>query len=69
MSDSALSQAIKLANGPVALSRLLGISSQAIAQWKRCPADRVLEVERITGVSRFDLRPDVFGESPLRRTA
>lgn len=25
------------------------------------PAERVLEIERLTGISRYDLRPDVFG--------
>lgn len=54
-------EAIKLAGGPRALSRKIGISSQAISQWDRIPATRVLEVERITGVSRHALRPDIYG--------
>lgn len=29
---------------------------------RRVPAERVLEIEKITGISRHDLRPDVFGE-------
>lgn len=39
-----------------------------LAMWSRwetgarqLPASRVLDVERITGISRHDLRPDVFG--------
>ena len=55
--------------GPVALSRALGergvaISSQAISKWDKVPAERVLLVEALTGVSRYDLRPDVFGPTP-----
>lgn len=45
------------------ISRLaleLGINAAAVSQWDRVPAERVLEVERITGVSRHDLRPDLY---------
>lgn len=58
--------------GAAALSRKLAetgiaITSQAISQWKRVPAERVLDVERVTGISRHDLRPDLYPrESPER---
>lgn len=45
----------------------LGITPQAIQKWvnnKRVPAKRVLEVERLTGFSRHELRPDFFGPAP-----
>jgi len=45
----------------VHLAKELGITPGAISQWAKVPADRVLSVERITGVSRHRLRPDVFG--------
>ena len=46
--------------GPAKLASLLeGISPQAISQWRQVPADRVLEVERVTGIPRHDLRPDL----------
>lgn len=55
--------------GPSALAAALSqsgerISSQAVSKWFRVPAERVLEVERLTGVSRYELRPDVYGDSP-----
>lgn len=51
------------AGGPAALAKALGgVSSQAVSQWKKVPAERVLDVERITGISRHELRPDVFGQ-------
>jgi len=31
---------------------------------RRVPAERVLQIEKLTGISRYDLRPDVFGPSP-----
>lgn len=40
------------------------LTPQAISQWKRVPADRAIDVEAITGISRHDLRPDVFGPAP-----
>lgn len=49
------------------LSRLaitLGVNPSAVSQWKSVPAERVLEVERVTGISRYDLRPDIFGRIP-----
>lgn len=61
MTETPLSRAIKLADGPKALGVALGITSQAISQWDVCPALRVLEVERLTGVSRHELRPDIYG--------
>ena len=60
--NDALTEAIERAGGLQALGRMLGISKQAIDQWRRVPAERVLEVERLTGVSRYLLRPDVFGK-------
>ena len=38
----------------------LGITHSAVSQWRRVPAERVLAVERLTGVSRHDLRPDLY---------
>lgn len=52
------------AGGPAALAKALGgITSQAVSQWRKIPADRTLEVERLTGISRYELRPDIFGEA------
>lgn len=52
------------AGGPAALAKALGgLTSQAVSQWKKIPAERVLDVERLTGISRHELRPDVFGEA------
>lgn len=60
MSDVALSRAIKEAGGPKALGDAIGISSQAISQWTECPPRRVLAVEAASGVSRHELRPDLY---------
>ncbi len=47
--------------GPSALAKALGnVSSQAVSQWKRIPVERVLDVERVTSISRHELRPDIY---------
>jgi hypothetical protein len=51
------------------LARDLGITHGAISQWRRVPAERVVDVERITGISRHTLRPDVFGPAPKQTEA
>lgn len=67
--DDALKLAIKAAGGPVSLSRRIGITSQAIAQWRKCPPLRVLDVEKATGVPRTLLRPDIYPDDARKGEA
>ena len=62
---AALGEAKKAVGGNTGLSRALdgGITPQAISQWKQVPAERTLEVERVTGISRHLLRPDLYPEN------
>lgn len=46
----------------------LGIERGAVAMWKRIPAERVPDVERITGYARHQLRPDLW-EPPNEEAA
>ena len=52
--------AVDAAGGYRKLGRLLDISYQAIRQWNHIPAERMIEIEIITGVPREELRPDIF---------
>ncbi len=52
--------AIREAGGGAALGRALKLNRQAIYQWCRVPSHHVLEVERITGLPRHRLRPDLY---------
>ncbi|MGH8523807.1 MAG: transcriptional regulator, partial [Gammaproteobacteria bacterium] len=66
---TALRMAIELLGSQAALARCVGIRPQAVQQWAikgRVPAARCLSVEQATRgrVSRYDLRPDVFGPEP-----
>lgn len=55
--------------GLVELARKLGISHQSFYSWKKVPADRVLQFETLTGLSRHEIRPDVFGPAPRPKRA
>jgi DNA-binding transcriptional regulator YdaS (Cro superfamily) len=58
--DLSLAEAIKTAGSITRLAVALGVSVQAVSQWKICPAKRVLDVERLTGLPREILRPDLY---------
>lgn len=67
MNISSIETAVAKAGNTSILARHLGISHTAVRKWRlmgRPPADRVLAIEAITGVSRYELRPDVFGPAP-----
>ena len=48
--------------GPHAVGKMLGITGQAVSQWRRVPVDRAIAIERATNgaVTREELRPDIF---------
>lgn len=59
-----IQRAIEIAGGPTALARQLGMprGRVTVTQWarRRLPAERVLAVEAASGVSRHELRPDLY---------
>jgi len=46
------------------LARSFGVDKATISRWVQgsIPAERVIEFERLTNISRHELRPDVFGK-------
>jgi len=62
ISNEAVMRACEAAGGQTKLARALRISPQAVDAWRRrrIPATRVLEVERVTGIPRWELRPDIY---------
>lgn len=66
--ESPLATAIRVTGSQSAFARLLGRGQATVNDWLRLgkplPAEHVLAVEAATGVSRHDLRPDLY---PLER--
>ncbi len=58
--DPALVRAVEAVGGYAELARRLGKTRAGIWQWERVPAERVLAVEKATGVPRYELRPDLY---------
>ena len=63
MTDRGLQEAIRAAGGVTELARRVGISQPSVSNWSRVPAERVLAVEALTGVTRAILRPDLYDEN------
>lgn len=62
---SPITDAIRVVGNASRLAEKMGISHVAVAKWVKRgkpPAARCLSIEKITGVSRHDLRPDIYGE-------
>jgi DNA-binding transcriptional regulator YdaS (Cro superfamily) len=60
INDTGLQKAIEAAGNRTALAEKLGITLGAVSQWDKIPLNRVLQVEEVTGVPRYLLRPDFF---------
>lgn len=58
--DPGFMAAIEAAGSANKLAEGLGITPQALSQWKRVPPLRVLAVSQLTGLAPHILRPDVY---------
>ena len=64
---NALDRAIEALGGVGKLASAIGLRQNVVSNWRmrgQAPAERCLAIEKATGVSRHDLRPDVFGPAP-----
>lgn len=69
---TALDRAVQSAGSQQALAQRLGIKPPSVSGWydrRRVPAERCIAIELATGVSRHQLRPDVFGPDPACPTS
>lgn len=46
--------------GTKRLADELGVTTGAVSQWRDVPVGRVLEVERLLGIPRHQIRPDIY---------
>jgi hypothetical protein len=58
--EAGLQLAIEAAGTRYRLAMLLGIRPASVLKWWRVPSDRIVQVERVTGIPREKLRPDLY---------
>lgn len=58
--DPVIDRAIEAAGTPTKLAEAAGVRLPSIYSWRRIPSGRVLAIERATGISRQELRPDLY---------
>lgn len=47
----------------------LGITPQTVSGWSDIPPEHCLAIEKITGISRHELRPDIYGPAKEQAVA
>ena len=58
--EAIVERVVEAAGGTKALAEALGITREAIYLWEKVPPARVLDLERLTGIPRHELRPDYY---------
>jgi len=72
MDTSHIKSAIESCGGKAVLARQINVSPQVVWQWadgrRPVPAHHCMAIEEATEgkVTRYDLRPDVFGPAPTK---
>ena len=66
LASRAFDRVIDIVGSQTELALRLGVKQPSVNNWKirsRVPAERVLEIEKLVGgqVTRYEMRPDVFG--------
>lgn len=70
--ETPIEKAVRLAGNQSSLARAVNVSPQAVQQWVesgRVSYKKVLEVEKVTGVHRSELRPDLYPTEEPKKAA
>ncbi len=61
-SNIGIEKAIEVAGSQAKLAKLLNVTQPAISHFLhcKCPVERAVQVERLTGVPRGLIRPDIY---------
>lgn len=71
MTETALERAIEAVGTAAKLAQKVGVTAMAVSNWKvrGIPAERVLAIEKVSGVKRHELRPDLYPLPRKRKAA
>jgi DNA-binding transcriptional regulator YdaS (Cro superfamily) len=61
-----LQEAIRRVGNASKLAEKLGVSRQAVSKWEGVPTHHIIAIERLTGIHRSLLRPDLYEERSRR---
>jgi len=68
METSAISKAVEAVGGQSALARKIGVPPALVWQWvngrRPVAPHHAIPIEQASGVTRYELLPDVFGANP-----
>ena len=55
--------------GQANIAKHLGVSNMTVSQWKTrgVPAERVLDLEKLSGVPCWEIRPDLYEKSRFKK--
>lgn len=71
--QKALQKAIKITGGQTALAKALNVTQANIWNWlnrdNSVPAERVLHIEKLTKVPRYELRPDIYPPEEYKKAS
>ncbi len=65
MTKNNIKKIIEKAGGPPVIAKEIRTTKQNIHQWRQVPDIHVLDLERLSGISKHIIRPDIFGESRM----
>lgn len=63
--NEAVASAVLKGGGLQEVAQKLDVSPVAVFHWiyRACPPERAVDLERISGVDREKMRPDIFGDN------
>ena len=62
-------RAIKRMGGLTEVGRVFGVTPQAVYKWEVVPPERVHAMALVSGISIYELRPDLHGTKPRDKLA
>lgn len=69
MKDEGLKKSIAAAGSQENLAQPLGTTQATVSRWKRVPAEHVLLIEKLFGLPRWEIRPDLYPPQEFNKQA